>query len=96
MVEDVKMPEVMEVLARHREVTRRRFRAFLGRDPVVPPQTKVPQDAAEALLLGIQIGRSEGYGEGLVEGTMLGLDVGHEVMEAVLSQPVILNTAGSA
>lgn len=97
MVEDVKMPDVLEVLTHYKEVTRRKFRAFLGREPVVPPQVTIPQDVAEALRLGIQIGRSEGYGEGLVEGTMLGLDVSHEVVEAMMTQPVILSsTAGSA
>lgn len=82
------MPGVLEVLTQYKEVTRLKFQKLMGREPVLPPQLEVPQDAAAALRLGIQIGRSEGYGEGLVEGAQLGLDVSKETVEAVLRKPV--------
>lgn len=91
------MPNTLEVLARFKETTRRRFLSFVGRTPVVSPKLAIPTDATEALKLGIQIGRQEGYGEGLVEGTKLGLDVGYEVVDALMTQPVILDgTVGTA
>ena len=88
------MPDVMEVLARYKESTRSSYAAFLGR--AVTPVVPVPKDAAEALRLGILLGRQEGYGEGLVQGTKLGMDVSQEVMEALLAQPVFFGTVGLA
>lgn len=91
------MPNTLEILARFKETTRRRFLSFVGRTPQVSPNMPIPNDPAEALKLGIQIGRQEGYGEGLVEGTKLGLDVGYEVVDAMMSQPVIISgTVGQA
>lgn len=89
------MPSALEVLARYKDRTKRRFMAFVGRAPAVPADTAVPTDAAAALRLGIQIGRREGYGEGLVDGTALGLDVGFETVDAMMSQPVIFGAGVS-
>jgi len=90
------MPTTTQVLAAYRDATKRRFYEVVGRRAEVPPTVEVPADPAEALRLGVALGRREGYGTGLVDGTRLGLDVGLDALDAMLSQPVIFGSAASA
>lgn len=79
----------LAVLRRYKDATRQRFFTLVRKDPEVPTTLQIPADPAEAIKMGIRIGRQQGYGEGLVDGTKLGLDVGLETMEEALCQPVI-------
>jgi len=90
------MQTTTEILASYRDAIRRRFYEFVGRTDDLPSTMDIPADPQEAMLLGLRMGRKQGYGSGLVEGTQLGLDVGLEAVDAMLSQPVIFGTPGSA
>ena len=87
------MTTALTILAQYKKAVKQKFLAVVGRTPTVPTGIQVPLDPAEALRMGILIGRQEGYGEGLVDGTTLGLDVGMETMGALLNQPVIFGLA---
>lgn len=90
------MRTTTEILASYRDAIRRNFYEFIGRSGDLPPTMAIPADPRAALLLGMQVGRKQGYGSGLVDGTQLGLDVGLEAVDAMLSQPVIFGTPGAA
>ena len=67
------MRTTTEILASYRDAIRRSFYEFIGRSGGLPPTTAIPTDPQAALLLGMRMGRKQGYGSGLVDGTKLGL-----------------------
>ena len=87
------MPTTAQILHRYKRAVQQRFFEILGRTTATPAGLVVPSDPAEALALGMKLGRREGYGTGLVDGTALGLDVGLEAVDAMMCQPVIIGIA---
>jgi len=88
------MRNAAQILATYRESAKRRFLEVLGRTNELPED--IPSDPKAAMMMGMTLGRREGYGTGLVDGTKLGLDVGLGTVDEMLNQPVIFGPAGNA
>ncbi|OHD24507.1 MAG: hypothetical protein A2Y38_07220 [Spirochaetes bacterium GWB1_59_5] len=78
----------MDVLAKKKPQVRARYLERVQQPVVLPPTLVVPDDPRAALVMGLKLGRSSGYGDGLVDGAELGLDVVLEVMDAMMNFPV--------
>ena len=87
------MPTAAQILKQYKRAVQMRFFEVLSRTTPTPVGLVVPSDPAEALALGMVLGRRDGYGTGLVDGTALGLDVGLEAVDAMMCQPVIIGIA---
>lgn len=92
------MTTPMSILARYKSAVKARFTAFCGgnADVSIPPQTRVPANPQDAILLGILIGRQQGFSSGLLEGVQLGLKVSSESQQPPLCPPFTQTPYGEA
>ena len=80
------------ILTQYKELLKRKYLDLCSKSLKIPKNIVIPRDPVEALALGLQMGRQEGYGAGLMDGTQLGLDVGLNAVDEESNQPVIFGS----